>query len=99
MKIERVQKAALASILGTYDFSYDKVLKLNKLDTLATRREKMCVKFIKKNMDSANPLLTKFIKHHNTRDKSKVVKEFQCRTKKYFNSALPYLARLLNSTS
>ena len=57
----------------------------------------MCIKFIKKNTESEVPLLTKTQKAYNTRDKSKVVSEFQCRTTKYFNSALPYLARLLNS--
>ena len=98
-KIERVQKAALAAINGAYEHPYSKVLHDIKLESLAERREKMCIKFIKKNVDSDIPLLSRTSKVYNTRDKSKLVKEFQCRTNKYFKSALPYLARLMNSNT
>ena len=98
-KIERVQRAALAIILGTNEYSYTKILHKMNLKTLADRRENMCLKFIKKNVDSEVPLLSRSQKVYKTRDKSKIVNEFQCRTNKYYNSALPYLARLLNSNN
>ena len=58
----------------------------------------MCKKFITKNMKSEKPLLQLAQKNYNTRDKSKIVKELQCRTNKFFNSSLPYLARLINNS-
>ena len=57
-QIERVQMSALSAILCNSDLSYRKALKATKLDTLASRREKMCLKFITKNMRSQKPLLT-----------------------------------------
>ena len=97
IKIERVQKAALAIITGENEFSYKKLLKSTNLENLQSRRTKMCKEFIKKNIESEVPLLSKTTKTYNTRDKSKVVREFQCRTSKYYKSALPYLARLFNA--
>ena len=93
-KIERVQKSALSAILGNKYNNYDDALKLVKLDRLSSRRTKLCLKFIQKNMKSDNPLLSLVKKSHNTRSDPKLANEFQCRTKSYFSSGLPYLARL-----
>ena len=95
-QIERVQKSALSAILCNSDISYSTALKVTKLETLSSRREKMCLKFITKNMKTTSPLLTVNKKAYNTKDSSKLVKEYQCRTSQYFKSALPYLARLVN---
>ena len=95
-QIERVQKSALSAILCNSDISYSKALKVTKLETLSSRRAKMILKFITKNMKTTSPLLTVNKKAYNTRDSSKLVKEYQCRTSQYFKSALPYLARLVN---
>ena len=97
-QIERVQKAALTAIIGQNDLSYRKALELTKLDSLYDRRQKICLKFITKNINSQTPLLSKTQKCYNTRDKSKVVNEYQCRTSAFFNSPLPFLARLFNAS-
>ena len=47
-QIERVQKTALAIILGTQYVSYTQALENLKLETLLTRREKLCLTFSKK---------------------------------------------------
>ena len=52
--IERVQRAALQIILGPTYSSYRSALQVLELETLATRRENLCVKFSKK-----------AVKHHN----------------------------------
>ena len=46
--IERVQKAALHIILGNKYSSYSSALKTTQLDSLAARREALCLKFSKK---------------------------------------------------
>ena len=96
--IERVQKSALAAILGPKYRSYEDALQLTNLDRLSIRREQMCLKFINKNLKSDNPLLKLVNKSYNTRSDTRSVEEFQCRTKSYFQSGLPYLARLYNAS-
>ena len=46
--IERVQKAALHIIHGNKDTSYSSALKTTQLDSLAARREALCLKYSKK---------------------------------------------------
>ena len=95
-QIERIQKCSLAAILGEKYTTYKNALHISNLDTLQNRREKICRKFIQKNMASPYPLLQEKFKAYNTRDQSKKVKEFQCRTKAFFTSSLPFLARIHN---
>ena len=46
--IERVQKSACKVILKDYYSTYESALKLLKLETLKTRREKLCKSFAQK---------------------------------------------------
>ena len=92
--IERVQKSALAVILGYKYTSYEYALKQTGLQRLSIRRQQLCSKFIPKNMKSDDPLLEKVLKTHDTRSNPNQVKEYQCRTKSMYDSSLPYLARL-----
>ena len=46
--IERVQKSALAIILGKSYNSYENALKLLNIEKLTTRREKLCLNFARK---------------------------------------------------
>ena len=96
-QIERVQKSALAAILGSEYQSYGKALKNLGIQRLTVRRESICKKFIVKNMQSSKPLLTPVTKAYNTRSGPNLVEEFSCRTQKFFSSSLPYLARLYNN--
>ena len=96
-QIERVQKLALSAILGTNYESYEQALAETNMDRLSKRREKICLKFIKKNIQSERPLLQVRNKIHTTRSNPNLVEEIQCRTQAYFDSGLPYLARLLNN--
>ena len=95
-KIERIQKLAAAAILGTNYTSYKEALSTLKLKTLAERRTQICLKFIQKNMKSESPLLAKVHKIYKTRSDAQKAAEFQCRTKAFFDSSLPFLARLYN---
>ena len=96
-QIERIQKTALAVILDHKFINYENACKMTNIVTLKIRREKICLKFIKKNLESDTPLLTPHSSSINTRSKPKIVKEFNCRTTAFKKSSLPYLARLANS--
>ena len=95
-QIEQVQKIALAIILGQNYISYDVACTLAEIDPLWLRREQICLKFMKKNLNSSSPLLTKIEKQTKRKTNSKVVKEFFCHTAIFFKSGLPYMARLTN---
>ena len=97
LQIERVQKNALSAILGFRYISYKHALKSLSLEELSVRREKICLKFISKNLKGNSPLLSPTHKTHDTRSSPFLVKEFKCNTKAFFESSLPYLARLFNS--
>ena len=96
--IERVQKCALAIILGQKYLSYENALNFLGLNRLKIRRESLCLKFAEKALKSekhkswfvldSNP--------NNTRRIVKKVKSVQCRTQRFLKSALPYLTSLLN---
>ena len=97
MEIERVQKAAISVILGLQYTTYDEALEKTRLERLSSRRRKICSKYITKNMNSDQPLLEKVNKKsHFTRSNPGRVIEFQCRTKTFYDSSLPSLARLYN---
>ena len=95
-QIERVQKSSLAAILGQSYISYENALKVTNLKRLSDRREDICLRFIKKNMESKNPFLKKIQKNYNTRSDINLVEEIQCRTHAFFMSSIPFLARKFN---
>ena len=95
-KIERVQKLALAAILGSKYTNYNEVLQKLGLDSLSSRRMKICSKFITKNMQSAKPIFSRVKKTYDTRSPKNMVQEYQCRTKSMYDSSLPFLARIFN---
>ena len=95
-QIERIQKSAVAAILGPKYTSYEEALLSLNLKSLSERRTQICLKFINKNMKSESPLLPKVHKNHNTRSDPQKASEFWCRTQAFFDSSLPFLARLYN---
>ena len=97
--IERVQKSALAIILGKGYISYDNALSTLKLEKLCVRRDKLCLKFARKSLASKK-YCTWFVpdeKIQNTRRKNKTVKPALTRTTRFQKSALPYLTSILNN--
>ena len=95
-RIERVQKASLVAILGTKYTSYESALAITKLEKLSARREIKCLRFITKNLKSERPFFQKSQKSYKTRSSENFVNEFYCRTQKFYDSSLPFLARLYN---
>ena len=96
-KIERVQKCALSIILGREYIGYKGALKTLKMETLTTRREKLCLNFALKAVK--HPLFSKWFAPNpvkNTRNHTKYIQPF-ARTNRYSNSTIPYLTRVLNN--
>jgi hypothetical protein len=91
--IERVQKTALMIILGTNYFDYEVACTLMGVEPLASRSETLCLKFAEKDVKKDNSLFNK--SEVNTRNKNLVI-EPKCNNKRFRNSSIPYLSRLLN---
>ena len=96
--IEQVQRAALQIMLGQEFRSYNSALNILNLESLATRREKLCLTFSKK--------ASKHWKHSNWFNENNKDKETRLprpkycpvfsRTKRFKNSPISYLTGLLN---
>ena len=95
-QIERIQKTALFLILGERYLSYAEACSLCELDTLKERREKLCLKFAKKDVQREQSLFRKASKMYKTKNKSPIVTEYNCKKARFEKSSLPYLAKLLN---
>ena len=97
-QIEMVQKKAFAIILGKSYTSYKSALATLSQEPLDSRREKLSYKFALKCITSSKHQ-SMFPPNPNYRPNMRQPKPFlehQCKTSRYFNSAVPYLARLLN---
>ena len=94
--IERVQKSALAIILGPQYSSYDNALKLVKMESLKKRREKLSLSFARKTAKTHPHWFEEDNKVINTRRQNKEFKNVTSRTKRFRKSAIPYLTSLLN---
>ena len=97
-KIERVKKMAFSIILGFSYKSYKNAIKILKVGSLKERRVQLCLNFAKKCTKTSehSDLFQKMkINRPNTRSKKSFI-EHNCRTKRYYDSAVPYLTRLLN---
>ena len=96
-RIEREQKKAFAIILGNEYNSYKNALSVLKQETLEKRRENMTIKFAKK--CAKNPKHSNMFPRNTMRQNlrtNKKYKEYECRTKRLYDSAIPYMTRLLN---
>ena len=98
MKIESIQKKAFALILGKDYCNYEVALQTLNQERLDVRRVELAYKFALKCVKSPRHSLMfplNPVYRENMR-RTKPFKEFQCNTSRYFNSPIPYLARLLN---
>ena len=97
--LERVQKSALKIILNEKYTSYQQGLAKLGLETLAARRETLCLNLAKKwaKGDKLNRMIPKNIKSHqmNTRNEEEYLVQF-ANTGRLQKSPLIYMLRLLN---
>ena len=98
MNIERVQKSALAIILGKNYIDYKSALLSLGLDKLSTRREALCKKFAHKAIQSEkySSWFAPEEKTYNTRSVASKLKPTQTRTTRFEKSTIPYLTKLIN---
>ena len=95
--LERQQLSCLATILAGDYTTYPRALQLTCLPTLATLREEACLKWaIKAQASSQHSHLFPIRSSNNTRSGTRF-QEYQCRGSRFFQSAVPAMARLLNS--
>ena len=94
--IERVQKSALAIILGPKYTNYENALKLVKMETLKERRESFSLSFARKTAKTHPNWYEVDNKVINTRRQTSEFKNVTTRTKRFRKSAIPYLTSLLN---
>ena len=97
-QIERVQKCALAVILGQGYQSYSNALSVLDMDTLSDRRHVLCLKFATKSYknDKFNTWFNPNNGPHTTRSIAPILKPVQARKGKFKKSPLSYLTSLLN---
>ena len=97
--IERVQKSFLQIAMGQKYLDYKTALEKSNLETLASRRLKLCKKFADK--ASKHPKHSKwFVKNHprpNTRSIQQMYKIPTCRLTRTKKGPIPYLTYLLNT--
>ena len=100
-RIERVQKMAFSIILGTEYSSYDVALTLLEEDTLQNRRTNLCHNFASKctKDPTHSHMFTKMDPNRPITRNRKTFREVKCRTSRLYNSAIPYLTRLLNNVT
>ena len=97
--LDRAQRMAMAAIAGRWEPSHSLQLLQLGLEPLTTRRVRICRTFAERtardsrHMDLFNR--TGFIPRNGK--VTKVFREKKSRTQTHYNSALPYLTRLLNS--
>ena len=94
--IERVQKIALFIMLGDNFINYDVACTIVGIEPLQFMRDQLCLKFANENLKQENSLLTKVTKTVNTRSKPDLVIEPKCTIKRFRNSSIPYLSRIVN---
>ena len=98
-QLETIQKRACKIMLGTSYSTYAEALVMCNIGTLLERRKKLCIDFahsLEKNALVCNWLPQKPNIDHALRSKKKY-EMFKCKTKRFQDSSIPYLIRLLNS--
>ena len=96
--MERIQKSACRIILTNDYTSYRLALKTLNLDSLFSRRQKLCKKFVRKSVK--NPKFNKWFKLNSKQTKTRAKQPMYCptvcRTDRFKNSPISYMTDLLN---
>ena len=98
LDIERVQKVALRIILKDEYTGYSDALEMTGIETLKARRGKLCLNFAKKCVKSS--LTSDMFPLNETNVNTRKPEKYHvphAKTDRLANSAIPYMARLLNS--
>ena len=96
--LERIQKMAVRVMMGKNFETYGKSLNILNLTTLHERREKLCLKFAEKCTKNEKVKHWFPLKNQNIKTRShEKYKTFKTLTKRFKNSALPFMRRLLNN--
>ena len=98
-KVEKVQNKPLVNILGSRHQNYETALQAYKLERLDARRLSLCYNFAVKCTNSPKHY-SMFPTNPNYRQSMRSPKQFLerlCQTSRHFNSAIPFLTRLLNT--
>ena len=93
--IERVQKSAMKIISGSKNVPYEDILEDFGFEDLSTRRDKLCLGFANKCVKSEK-FSDWFTRGMSTRSGTQYFVETEAKTKRFANSAIPYLTKLLN---
>ena len=97
--MEKVQNEPLVNILGSRHQNYETALQAYKLERLDARRLSLCYNFAVKCTNSPKHY-SMFPTNPNYRQSMRSPKQFLerlCQTSRHFNSAIPFLTRLLNT--
>ena len=94
--IERVQRNAFSVICGIYGKPYELLLEEMEQDTLLLRRDKLSLKFANKCLKT-DKFKSWFQEVVSTRSGLHYFND-DYKTKRFSNSAIPYMTRLLNSS-
>jgi hypothetical protein len=99
-EIERVKKAAHHIILGEKYLSYRSALKQTGLQSLESRREKLCLKFVQKAVKNTKHRKWFKVSHKTAKTRQKHTKYCKVVANKgrYQKSPIGYLTSLLNKT-
>ena len=97
--IERIQKVAFRIILDSNYTNYDLACTKFNTETLQNRREKLCLKYARKNLKSDHSFFETLSSNVTTRQKRSIVKEYKCNFSRFSKSSIPFMSKLLNSYS
>ena len=96
--IENIQRKSLKIILGNLYSNYEEACTLLMAEPLSDRRLAQCITFVKRSVKSGLHsdifLPAKTLAH--TRSSTKMLKEYNCNTKRFYDSPLVSLSRLYN---
>ena len=98
--LERVQRLALSTITS-WTLTYQEQLELLSLERLDERRQSLCLTFARRTASKSRnrDIFVEAPHLHNTRAGAGQYLEPRARTTAYYNSAVPYLSRLLNASA
>ena len=96
IKIERVQKSFLKILIQGQYSSYTETCEEFGIQKLFQRREKLCLRFGKRELAKSNPLFHKCSKKPQRNARKNVVMVPTSRTVRHSRSSVPYISQLIN---
>ena len=94
--LEMIQKKSFAIILGANYKNYSNALNILNQVELSTRRIELCTNFAQKCITNSRHADLFHKRRIQSTRRSTKYEEIKCKTARYYNSAVPYMTRLLN---